>query len=151
MTPAFIALDWGTTSFRAYQVAADGKVLDTISAPHGILSVTDGNFEAALETHIGAWDTTLPVMAAGMITSRQGWIELPYVACPASAADLAKALHHHTTTSGRRIAFATGLSYRAPDGMPDVMRSEEVQVFGSLDLGANHFVTPGTHSKWITT
>jgi 2-dehydro-3-deoxygalactonokinase len=64
---------------------------------------------------------------------------------------LAKALHHHRTASGRRIAFATGLSYRGPDGMPDVMRSEEVQVFGSLDLGLKHFVTPGTHSKWIAT
>ncbi len=151
MPASFIALDWGTTSFRAYQVAVDGTVIDKILAPHGILSVADGNFEAALEAHIGAWDTMLPVMAAGMITSRQGWIELPYVPCPASAADLAKALHHHTTKSGRRIAFATGLSYRSPDGMPDVMRSEEVQVFGSLDLGLDHFVTPGTHSKWITT
>jgi 2-dehydro-3-deoxygalactonokinase len=151
MSTHFIALDWGTTSFRAYRVAADGHVLDTISAPEGILAVKDGKFEDALELLIGAWDVALPVMAAGMITSRQGWIELPYLPCPASAADLARALHMHTTASGRRIAFATGLSYRAPDGMPDVMRSEETQVFGSLDLGVNHFVTPGTHSKWITT
>jgi 2-dehydro-3-deoxygalactonokinase len=151
MTTDFIALDWGTTSFRAYHVGADGRVEDTISAPEGILAVQDGAFEEALERHIGAWDVKLPVMAAGMITSRQGWIELPYLPCPASAADLARALHMHTTGSGRRIAFATGLSYRAPNGMPDVMRSEEVQVFGSLDLGVNHFVTPGTHSKWITT
>ena len=115
------------------------------------MSVGDGNFEAALEKHIAAWDRTLPVMAAGMITSRQGWIELPYVPCPASADDLVKALHHHVTKSGRHIAFATGLSYRSPDGIPDVMRSEEVQVFGSIGLGLNHFVAPGTHSKWITT
>jgi 2-dehydro-3-deoxygalactonokinase len=148
---SFIALDWGTTSFRAYLAEADGTVRDTIAAPEGILSITDQNFEGALEHHIGAWDRSLPVMAAGMITSRQGWIELPYLPCPASAADLARHLHHHTTASGRHIAFATGLSYRAPDGMPDVMRSEEVQVFGSLDLGVSHFVTPGTHSKWITT
>ena len=151
MAREFIALDWGTTSFRAYRVSTSGHVLDTVSAPDGILAVRDGAFEAALEAHIGAWDTGLPVMAAGMITSRQGWIELPYLPCPASAADLARALHMHTTASGRRIAFATGLSYRAPNGMPDVMRSEETQVFGSLDLGLNHFVTPGTHSKWITT
>ena len=151
MRPAFIALDWGTTSFRAYLAAADATVLDTISAHQGILAVADGKFEDALEAHIGAWDIELPVMAAGMITSRQGWIELPYLLCPASAADLAQALRHHVTSSGRRIAFATGLSYRSADGMPDVMRSEEVQVFGSLDLGLNHFVTPGTHSKWITT
>jgi len=151
MSSDFIALDWGTTSFRAYRVAADGHVLDTIAAPEGILAVKDGAFEAALEKLIGAWDATLPVMAAGMITSRQGWIELPYLPCPASAADLARALHPHTTAAGRRIFFATGLSYRSPDGMPDVMRSEEVQVFGSLDLGVSHFVTPGTHSKWIAT
>lgn len=151
MSADFIALDWGTTSFRAYRVAKDGHVLDTVAAPEGILAVKDGAFEAALEKHIGAWDVNLPVMAAGMITSRQGWFELPYLPCPASAADLARALHMHRTSSGRHIAFATGLSYRAPDGMPDVMRSEEVQVFGSLDLGVSHFVTPGTHSKWITT
>lgn len=151
MSNGFIALDWGTTSFRAYLVDPSGQVADTISAPEGILSVTYGDFERALERHIGGWNTSLPVMAAGMITSRQGWIELPYLPCPASAADLAQALHHHTTASGRRIAFATGLSYRSADGMPDVMRSEEVQVFGSLDSGLNHFVTPGTHSKWITT
>ena len=151
MTARFIALDWGTTSFRAYLVDAGGKVSDTISAPDGILAVSGGDFEAELERQIGAWDKSLPVMAAGMITSRQGWIELPYLSCPASAADLAKALHHHQTKSGRRIAFATGLSYRAPNGMPDVMRSEETQVFGSLDLGIDHFVTPGTHSKWIAT
>lgn len=151
MTASFIALDWGTTSFRAYRVGPSGAVLETISAPEGILSLRDGDFETALERHIGQWDTSIPVMAAGMITSRQGWIELPYLPCPASASDLARALHHHTTESGRRIAFATGLSYRSPDGMPDVMRSEEVQVFGSLDTGLNRFVTPGTHSKWITT
>ena len=151
MSTEFIALDWGTTSFRAYRVGDGGHVLDTIAAPEGILAVKDGKFEDALERLIGAWDVTLPVMAAGMITSRQGWIELPYLPCPASAADLAGALYRHITASGRRIAFATGLSYRAPNGMPDVMRSEEVQVFGSLDLGLNHFVTPGTHSKWITT
>ena len=151
MTASFIALDWGTSSFRAYKVGTDGTVHDTISAADGILNVIDGDFEAALERHIGGWDTALPVMAAGMITSRQGWIELPYLACPASAADLANALHHHTTKHGRRIAFATGLSYRDASGMPDVMRSEEVQVFGSLDVGLKHFVTPGTHSKWIAT
>ncbi|MCA3554545.1 2-dehydro-3-deoxygalactonokinase [Aestuariivirga sp.] len=151
MTAEFIALDWGTTSFRAYRVGAGGHVQDSIAAAEGILAVKDGKFEDALERLIGAWDVSLPVMAAGMITSRQGWIELPYLPCPARAADLAQALHRHTTASGRRIAFATGLSYRAPDGMPDVMRSEEAQVFGSLDLGVSHFVTPGTHSKWIAT
>ena len=149
MTTAFIALDWGTTSFRAYRVGADGHVQDTIAAPEGILAVKDGAFEAALEKHIGAWDVSIPVMAAGMITSRQGWIELPYLACPAGPAELARSLHRHVTKSGRTVWFSTGLSTRSPDGIPDVMRSEETQVFGSLELGRSLYVTPGTHSKWI--
>ncbi len=150
MAPQFIALDWGTTSFRAYLADARGMVADMISAPEGILSVTDGDFDAVLERHIGSWNVELPVVAAGMITSRQGWIELPYVACPAGPVELAAALHHHQSKRRRRIAFSTGLSYRAGGGVPDVMRSEETQVFGSLASGARNFVTPGTHSKWIT-
>lgn len=151
MAARFIALDWGTTSFRAYLADGEGRVLDSVAAADGILAVADGRFAEALDRHIAHWDTALPVMAAGMITSRQGWIELPYLPCPASAADLARALHVHEAATGRRIAFATGLSYRAPDGMPEVMRSEEVQVFGSLGQGVSHFVTPGTHSKWVVT
>jgi 2-dehydro-3-deoxygalactonokinase len=147
----FIALDWGTTSFRAYIVRANGEVLDRRSASQGILAVEGGRFEEALEAQIGDWDKSLPVVAAGMITSRQGWVELPYVPCPALAADLANALHRHDTRSGRAIWFSTGLCYRSADGMPDVMRSEETQVFGSLDTGLSHFVAPGTHCKWITT
>lgn len=150
MDGRFIALDWGTTSFRAYLADDAGQTHDTVQSADGILSVREGNFETVLERHIGHWDRRLPVLAAGMITSRQGWVERPYLPCPASAADLARAIHLHETASGRRIAFVTGLSSRADNGLPEVMRSEEVQVFGSLDLGTNHFVTPGTHSKWIT-
>ena len=149
MTKAFIALDWGTTSFRAYHVDAGGKVIDQFASAEGILAVKDSAFEAALESHIGSWDKSLPVVASGMITSRQGWIERPYVDCPASAADLAKAIYQHKTSSGRVIHFITGLHLKSATIGHDVMRSEEVQVFGSLDTGAHHFVTPGTHSKWI--
>jgi 2-dehydro-3-deoxygalactonokinase len=149
LTKEFIALDWGTTSFRAYLVNSSGAVANEIADANGILSVKDGTFEATLEKHIAAWDKSLPVLAAGMITSRQGWIELPYVDCPASAADLARNLHKHTTTSGRTLHFATGLHLASDTLGHDVMRSEEMQVFGSLDKGAKHFITPGTHSKWI--
>ena len=68
--------------------------------------------DAALESHIGTWDAKLAVLAAGMITSRQGWIELPYVPCPAGPSEFARNLHHHVSKKGRKIAFATGLSFR---------------------------------------
>ncbi len=149
MHKPFIALDWGTTSFRAYLIGADGAVLDQFAAAEGILSVKDGGFEAVLENHIGGWDKSLPVVAAGMITSRQGWVELAYADCPAGPADLAKHIHVLNAKSGRSIHFLTGLHLAGGSLGHDVMRSEECQVFGSLDVGASHFVTPGTHSKWI--
>jgi 2-dehydro-3-deoxygalactonokinase len=145
----FIALDWGTTSFRAYLVGADGAVKDQFADSEGILAVKDNGFEAVLESHIGHWDKSLPVVAAGMITSRQGWIELPYAECPAGPAELAQHIHVHKAKSGRVIHFLTGLHLKSDTIGHDVMRSEETQVFGSLETGAAHFVTPGTHSKWI--
>lgn len=149
MSAHFIALDWGSTSFRAYLADRSGAVLDSAAAPAGILSVTDGDFDTAMERLLPAWDRSLPVMAAGMITSRQGWIELPYVPCPAGAGDLAAALRRHVSKRGRVIHFSTGLSCRGADGTPDVMRSEETQVLGSLGADADVYVAPGTHSKWI--
>ncbi len=149
MNKGFIALDWGTTSFRAYHVNGAGKVEREVADRNGILAVKDGAFETALERHIGDWDKSMPMLAAGMITSRQGWIERPYVECPASTEDLAKALHRHETASGRVIHFSTGLHLRSDTLGHDVMRSEETQVFGSLGEGFSHFITPGTHSKWI--
>lgn len=147
--PSFIAVDWGTTSFRAYLVGSDDGVLDQRAASEGILAVQDGAFEAALERHLQGWNVALPVMASGMITSKQGWIELPYVDCPAGPADLARAIDVKTLASGRRVHFVTGLHRQSDTLGHDVMRSEETQVFGSLGNGARHFVTPGTHSKWI--
>jgi 2-dehydro-3-deoxygalactonokinase len=149
MAKPFIGLDWGTTSFRAYLVNSEGTVTDQISASEGILAVKDGAFEHALEQHIEAWDKALPIVASGMITSRQGWVELPYVDCPAGPDDLAQSIHQKHLASGRTIHFLTGLHLNSQTLGHDVMRSEETQVFGALDSGAKHFVTPGTHSKWI--
>jgi 2-dehydro-3-deoxygalactonokinase len=148
MSKSFIALDWGTTSFRAYHVAADGKVIAEVAAPMGILSVEGQRFAEALESQICSWDKSLPVIASGMITSKQGWVERAYVDCPAGVADLAAQAYLHKTESGRTIHFITGLHLAGGSLGHDVMRSEETQVFGALGE-ASHFITPGTHSKWI--
>ena len=149
MTKPFVAVDWGTTSFRAYHVDGGGRVVDEVADGNGILAVSDGAFDSALEQRLSRWDRRLPILAAGMITSRQGWIELPYRDCPAGPADMAAALHRHEMASGRIVHFSTGLHYLSPSLGHDVMRSEETQVFGALESGAKHFITPGTHSKWI--
>ena len=149
MSPAFIALDWGTSSFRAYLLKSDGAIRETVSASDGILAVKDAAFDETLETHIGKWDKALPIIASGMITSRQGWVELPYIACPATLTSIAAAMKAHTSKHGRKLFFVPGISTRNAQGIADVIRGEETQVMGATEGGAERFVTPGTHSKWI--
>ncbi len=150
---ALIGIDWGTSSFRAYRIAADGRVLETRTAPAGILTVAVGAFEAVLEREIGPWlaaAPVLPIIASGMITSRQGWVEVPYRPCPAGGAELAAALLRYEIGADRAIHFVPGLSLIGADGVPDVIRGEETQILGELgnERARRAFVLPGTHSKW---
>jgi 2-dehydro-3-deoxygalactonokinase len=154
---ALIGLDWGTTSFRAYRLDPAGAVLEAKSAPAGILRVPEGDFEAVFEREVGPWlaeRPALPVIVSGMITSRQGWVEVPYCPCPAGGAEIAAALLRHETRSGRTIHFVPGLSIIGADGVPDVIRGEETQVIGAIGgaveaaPGRRLLVLPGTHSKW---
>jgi 2-dehydro-3-deoxygalactonokinase len=150
---ALIGIDWGTTSFRAYRIGADSTVLATRTAPAGILKVADGDFEAVLEREVGDWlraAPALPVVISGMITSRQGWLEVPYCACPAGSVELAGALGELTTGAGRRLHLVPGVSLLGSDGVPDVIRGEETQIIGQLagGRGGEVLVLPGTHSKW---
>lgn len=149
-----IGVDWGITHLRAYQIDSNGVVLASRSAPKGILSVLDGDFAAALESVISDWlDVERePILMSGMIGSRQGWLEAPYVACPATPAAVAEGLAEVTWGKGRRGFICPGLTCRDVDGVPDVMRGEEVQVFGALALQGQQTMTifhPGTHSKHV--
>jgi 2-dehydro-3-deoxygalactonokinase len=151
--PALIGIDWGTTSFRAYRIGADGDVLERKSSQAGILKVPDGEFEHVFESELGPWlgqTPEVPVIAAGMITSRQGWVEVPYCPCPAGRAEIARAILRHETRQGRFIHFVPGLSIIGPDGVPDVLRGEETQIVGEGGVGPapRLLVLPGTHSKW---
>ena len=92
-----------------------------------------------------------------MITSRNGWIETPYLPVPASASQLADALvtvplnNSNHNGNPESIHFVTGLSINH-GGAPDVMRGEETQIAGAVESGLVNgvFVMPGTHSKWVT-
>ncbi len=149
-----IALDWGTTQLRAYRIDRDGRVVAEIGSGPGILAVPGGDFEAAFEATVGAWlrdDNTCPILASGMIGSRQGWIEAPYVPCPAGLDQVAANLVSLETRGGRHIRFVPGIERIGDDGVPDVARGEETQIIG--DIGADSdrrglYVLPGTHSKW---
>jgi 2-dehydro-3-deoxygalactonokinase len=145
-----VAVDWGTSSLRAARLSADGAALEERSSVRGILTVPAGGFPAVLQETCGDWladDRTL-CLVSGMAGSRQGWREAPYCACPAGFAELSQRL---AWIEPGRIALVPGLSCEER-GVPDVIRGEEVQVFGAMALLGQQdgvFVLPGTHSKWV--
>ena len=145
---ALIAIDWGTTSARAYAVDANGGIAGMRSAPLGVQQLRSANFPQALSELLGDWHALdVPRFAAGMIGSRQGWVEAPYVACPAAFEALARNL---VWSPARELAIVPGLISRDRVGVPDVMRGEETQLAGALadEDDALLVVLPGTHSKW---
>ena len=85
-----IAIDWGTTSFRAYRLDREGNVVDARSSGKGIMATPPG--PNVLEDEIGDWLDDGPVVMSGMVGSRQGWVEAPDVQCPACYDELAAAL-----------------------------------------------------------
>jgi 2-dehydro-3-deoxygalactonokinase len=150
MSPALIAIDWGSSSFRAYLMSPDAEVLDQVASGDGIGSVAAGAYPATLKRLIGGWldaHPSLPVIASGMVGSRHGWREAAYVKCPAGPLDVATSLTE-VEVDGSRVVLAPGLSYIDESGQPDVIRGEETEIFGVADSGARLIVLPGSHSKW---
>lgn len=152
--PRLIALDWGTTSLRAYLLGEGGAVLERRAEPSGILHVPGRDFAGAFRTVVGDWRARapdLPLIASGMIGSAQGWAEAPYIDVPADVDAVARNL---VTVPGTELRLVPGLAQRGDD--PDVMRGEETQLFGAM-LAAptlargGTVVLPGTHSKWVRT
>jgi len=169
-----IALDWGTTSLRAYRFDGGGQVAESRQLAAGILRVDseggaiDG-FERAFDQACGDWRGAWPasaIIACGMIGSAQGWREAAYLEVPTSLDDLGRALTEVETRSGAVLHIIPGLIARGP--LPEVMRGEETQIAGVIggviegmiegmiegviegEGGAERWIgLPGTHSKWV--
>ena len=145
-----VMVDWGTSSLRAAHVR-DDTVLETRHSDQGILKVPAGGFPHTLQSLCGDWLSPPDALCliSGMAGSAQGWALAPYCPCPAGQSELAE--HLHWLEPGR-IALVPGLSCEHPHS-PDVMRGEEVQILGALQLHGvrdAQLVLPGTHSKWVT-
>ena len=148
MQPKLVAVDWGTSSLRGALINSEGLVLEKRAFPQGILQVAHGQFQNVFEQRFGDWiDTKTLCLISGMAGSRQGWREAPYCPCPSGFEDLAQ---HLQWIEKDRIGIVPGLS-TWNDDTPDVMRGEEIQIFGALttqQIQTAQFVLPGTHSKW---
>ncbi len=147
---SLLAVDWGTSSLRGAWLDVRGQAVEERSFARGILSVAPGEFASVFDGCFGDWMQRPDALClmSGMVGSQQGWLPAAYCACPAGFDDLASSL---AWVERGRIAIAPGLCCEQA-GLPDVMRGEETQVFGALQLlGLRDglLVLPGTHSKWV--
>ncbi|WP_270936177.1 2-dehydro-3-deoxygalactonokinase [Falsiroseomonas oryzae] len=145
-----IGVDWGTTSLRAYRLGPGGTVTDRLDRPGGILTVPAGGFPAALRDAVGPWLAAgeTRVLLCGMVGSRQGWVEAPYLRCPAGPAEIAGATVP-VPFDGAEVRLVPGLTTEDRDGIPDVMRGEETKLVAlATTLDDALACLPGTHSKW---
>ncbi|KAF3999632.1 2-dehydro-3-deoxygalactonokinase [Glaciimonas immobilis] len=173
-----IALDWGTSSLRAYRLGPDGAVLEQRQLATGIMHLPPvssadqaalgdkAGFEIALKQACGDWLMAapeipqIPIIACGMIGSMQGWSEAPYLPTPIAINQIGNTLTTVQTSDKLIIHIVPGLIQHSE--LPNVMRGEETQVIGALSIATERqrksgkrqvdevlIGLPGTHSKWI--
>ena len=157
---ALVAIDWGSSALRGARLDRQGLVLEQRAFARGVLTVAPDEFAAVFDACFGDWTGPGAALCliSGMAGSQQGWREAPYCPCPAGLGDLAARLTWLDLGSRRApLAIVPGLSCEHPcvspglPAIPDVMRGEEVQIFGAMQLTGRRdgiFVLPGTHSKW---
>lgn len=150
---AFIAGDWGTSHLRLFLCDEAGSPLAHKAGP-GVASV-DAPFPRLLQSLVADWRQAhgeLPVVLCGMVGSSLGWTPVPYVPCPAGAGDIAARC---VELEGGSVRIVPGLSCTNRLDAPDVMRGEETQIIGALQLdpalrlGQRLLCLPGTHTKWV--
>lgn len=147
---SWIAVDWGTSNLRIWVMGAKGDVSHEITSDQGMSFLQHDQFEQALLSHIQPWlgDGITPVIACGMVGSRQGWVEAPYATVPAKPA--ASAVKIPDTDPRLDVRVISGIQQGKP---ADVMRGEETQIAGYLVDKPNYtglLCLPGTHSKWVS-
>ena len=151
--PAFIAGDWGTSNLRLTLCDGEGQALDERKGPGAAES--RGKHAEVFDGLIADWQKKhgmLPAVLSGMVGSTLGWLEVPYLPCPAELYELAES----PARVRDGVHIVSGMRCSNPLGAPDVMRGEETQLLGARHLDATietgkHLVCmPGTHTKWVS-
>lgn len=162
----YITIDGGTTNTRISLF--DGKVADAVKIDMGArLGIEDKeglfqNVKNAINTLLTRNNLTEKdvevIITAGMITSEGGLLKVDHLAAPAGLKELNGALIKKSIPEITSIpfAFVPGIRlFGESFGTTDVMRGEEVEIFGINKLmnikGEAAYILPGSHSKLIFT
>jgi len=149
----FIAINWGSSNFRAYLMDHGGQVRDAWTEAAGIASLDRAGMQTQIERASQRWPQADALYACGMIGSNIGWDDAGYAPCPIGLEGLSTRLRA-TSIAGRSMRIVPGLACRrSADDAPDIMRGEETELFGLLCAGQlptdGVVALPGTHGKWV--
>jgi len=163
-----IGIDWGSSSLRAYLFDTNHNLLDKVESDRGITRLPRSSenpsgkehslskkehFESTLYDVVADWrQSGMRVLLSGMVTSRNGWVETPYMPCPANPRSLFD-FSVSMEWQNLKLSFLPGVcqvgTQQGAEVMPDVMRGEELQLLAiGPKTGTELIVLPGTHSKW---
>ena len=149
-----IAVDWGSTSFRAYLLDEHNNCVDKVKNASGVFNLKT-SFVDTLKIACAEWMQSHEIkhiVMGGMVGSRNGWVETAYSQCPVSAVEHKNGAVDLDTEFDLQVQVLPGVQGQSPCGFPDVMRGEEIQLFGALEhLEKESAIVclPGTHSKWV--
>ncbi len=155
MDDGFVAIDWGSSNFRAYLVNASGDLVDRLATADGAATLSRDGMVDAIDAVASRWPlATRTLLGCGMIGSSVGWEEVPYLTCPVDLDDVASQATA-MTIGNHRLWVSPGLTCRSADGFPDVIRGEEVLCIGAvrrenrIQKNGGILCFPGTHTKWV--
>ncbi|MBD1557493.1 2-dehydro-3-deoxygalactonokinase [Vibrio sp. S9_S30] len=158
-TASVIAMDWGSTMLRAYLLSDKGELMGEKSFPWGVLQLpeSDGKkltYEQVFYAAVDDWLMAFPVLhvyLAGMVTSKIGWVEVPYVEAPCAIEDIHAGGHSLLTKDCQLVNLIPGVCYQGHQ--MNLMCGEETQLLPFLNCWERTYdgwvVLPGTHCKWV--
>ncbi len=148
----WIAADWGTTHIRAWAIGEEDNVLAFRESNEGMKDLQQNQFEPVLLKLIENWldDTKVTtVIACGMVGSKQGWVETPYLKTPCVPIDNQQLAIATTKDNRIKVNFVPGVMQ---NNLADIMRGEETQIAGFINKNTDFngvVCLPGTHTKWV--
>jgi len=146
--------DWGIRRLRLFLM--QGPVIHDQREGPGIDSLCIPPVDALMAA-LSPWVVHKKlerIILCGMVGSRNGLLEAPYLHTPVSLGEWTGHLRY-VKSHGLDIAISPGLRGINESCAPDVMRGEETQIFGAIRLepglavGTQLLVLPGTHCKWV--
>lgn len=138
----FVAIDWGTSSFRAWLIEHD-QVADYLQTDQGVKNFTSGSHGEYLAKVLSKWHGKYEAtISIGMIGSSIGLYETAFSPLPIDINEVSDSLVQVPKIEPP-LYIVPGVSK-----IGDVMRGEESQSLASgLENGL--VISPGTHSKWV--